>query len=74
MTDNDNDPLTRYQLQSKMFYHIVITGLSAHAVVNNIHLSEFARRMGRAHRTLCKMTGSWHEDERYKGDPRWRNL
>jgi hypothetical protein len=62
----------RYQIGTKMFYFITISGLMSYNASSKNILPVFTKRMTLAYATLCKITGSWREDETYKADPRWR--
>lgn len=70
--ENDNVPPREYQIVTKMFYYIVISGLHEHIVERNKPIDLFTRRMAYAYTMMCKITKEWHEDEQYKADPRWK--
>ena len=56
-----------------MFYSIVMNGVLKNSVENREPLTAYAKRLAFAYVTLCRVTGSWNEDEQYKKDPRWKS-
>jgi len=72
MATKDNKTM-QYQRTSKMFYSIVMNGVLKNSVENREPLTAYAKRLAFAYVTLCRVTGSWNEDEQYKKDPRWKS-
>ena len=69
---NHDEDLMQYQMITKMFYNMAVIAMFSYSIEHNLPISKVARRMNTAYHTLCKITGSWREDEQYKSDPRWR--